>query len=427
MKKLKLHFFFLFGLLLFGVSQVGNAQCDGFSLDFDEDDFMPGDICATEAMPNVGPIMTDIIDVYDASTQSGGADGTGDIQLTYEAVVSYPNACAAQDGDFAITAAWGGNPLPCPGPSSGSDFGGTTSDDCECVNGYIVMTVDFLNGFSSTVSGFNFDWSSINGSSEGYEYGIGFVTAGTDALGAPLAGLNTAAAVTGLIPSYCNAQYAGGTTISQYAIASPTGVFTMQGDDLNASINVCGTSGQNGEDTGSGTGPNGGGDAGGVSGLAATDIITQVTFIYGLSNAPGSDCPDDGVVGDTGVGTNPSGSFSGIDLCVPPPPCGFPEPTVMLEEDCGNFNIVVGAIDESGASGTGTTVTYDTAFSDPWTGTNPVTGAENLAADGMTQIWINVADAADGACNNTFGPFTAPKGEVPGCDAGGAFPANPSN
>jgi len=123
---------------------------------------------------------------------------------------------------------------------------------------------------------------------------------------------------------------------------SPTGVFTTQGDDRNTAfseendtnddgnpgddytngMNVCDgfTANQGGEDTPGSpghSGPNSTGSAGGVSGLNPTDRITQVTFVYGLSNAPGTDCDGDG---DVGVGTNPSGSFGGITACGPPAP-----------------------------------------------------------------------------------------------------------
>ena len=328
-------------LALLSLSMAMNGQCDGVSLNFDEDDFMPGDVCATEADPNPAAVMSNELDIYNATTNAAGTDGIGDVQLTYQAIVANPNANGiCDDGEFLITAAWGGSPLPCPGPLAESDFGGNTSDDCVCTNGYVIMTIDFLNGFSSDVDNFDFDWSSINGESEGYEYGFGFVSAGTDAGGTPLSGLNTQAMLSN-ISTYCSAQYAAGTTVSSYVLNSGVGVFTNQGDDLNTTfsaendtnddgnpgddytngMNVCDgfTGNQGGEDTPGApghSGPNTNGDGGGISGLMPTDLITQVTFVYGLSNSPGTDCDGDG---DVGVGSNPSGSFSGLELCVPNP------------------------------------------------------------------------------------------------------------
>jgi len=412
--------------LIVGGFQMVNAQCDGTTFSINEDDFMPGNICADQTNTNPAPVSTNMIDIYDATTGAAGMDGVMDMQLCYQAVVSNPNAGGGcENQNYFIGAGWGGSGSNCDGTGS-SDFGGTFDDNCVCINGYIVMTVKFLNGFGTTAAGFDFDWSSINGGSEGYEYGFGFVSAGTDANGTALAGLNTQGMVLPLLNTYCNAEYAAMTTISQHALGSMMGVFTMQGDDLNAAfstengmdldgnpgvdymngMNVCDgfTADQGGEDTPGSpghSGPNSAGDAAGVSGLNPTDIITEVTFIYGLSNANGTDCDGDG---DTGVGGNPSGSFSGIDICVPPLPCGFPtEPTVTLEESCGTFNIVVGPIDESDASGTGTMVTYGTSAAGPFTAM--VTGMEGLAADG-TPYYIQICDAADLTCCSVFGPYS---------------------
>lgn len=405
------------------------AQCppENSTFSFDEDDFDPGTVSATEAAPNSGDVMSNNLDVWNASSNSSGTDGTGDIQLTYKAVVSYPNACANQDGDFLIEASWGGASLPLPGPSSGSDFGGATDDDCLCAHGYVVMVVDFTDagtpgGLKSTAAGFNFDWSSINGSSEGYEYGFGFVSAGTDVNGAPLSGLNTLAAVETQLPTYCNAQYVAGTTVSQHALASSTGVFTNQGDALNATINDCNTSGERGEDTGSGSGPNSGGDAGGVSGLNPDDMITQVTFIYGLSNAPGSDCTFDGDTDDTAVNTNPSGSFSGITLCVPPPPCGI-SADIVITEDCGVYDVEISNVAFEGAAD-GYTVGVSTSETGPFTTIGSTyTGTANQeimnvtlpGTPGVDSYYFELIEDTEANCSNVFGPIAAPKENIPSC------------
>lgn len=391
MKNLKI-VLYAFALILVSV-QLGTTQCDGDSWNFDEDDFMPGSISQVEAGV-ASPVTTNPYDLDN--------DGTNDVQVTYEAIITTPNSNGTcDDGDFTIGAGWGGTGAL----TTSSDFAGTASDDCPCTNGIIVMTIDFINGWNSDVANFEFEATSQNGSSEGYEYGFGFVTAATDATGASISGLNSAAAASSAIAGYCNAQYAGGMTVSSIALPSTVGVFTNQADDLNATINDCASSGQNGEDTGSGTGPNSSLSTG-VSGLNPTDLITQVTYIYGLSNAPGTDCDSDG---DTGVGTSPSGSFAGVSGCFAAP-CGFPtEPTITLEESCGSFNIVVGEIDESGASGNGADVSYDTSA----TGTfaNAVTGMEGLDADG-TDYYIQICDADDATCCDVFGPYSV-TGTIP--------------
>lgn len=408
MKKLKLHFFSMLVLLL-GTGQFLNAQCTGDSWDFNEDDFMAGSISATETA-NGAPVTTNQVDL--------NGDGMMDVEVTYEAIITTPNANGTcDDGDFTIGAGWGGTGAL----ATSSDFAGTTSDDCPCTNGIIIMTVDFINGFNTDVANFQFDATSQNGSSEAYEYGFGFVSAATDAAGNPITGLNTAAAASGAVAGYCNAQYVGGMTVSSVALTSPTGVFTTQADDLNATANTCTTEGQNGEDTGSGSGANSTLSTG-ASGLAPTDLITQVTYIYGLSNAPGQDCDSDG---DTGVGSNPSGSFAGIEGCYAAP-CGYTF-DVAVVENCGVFTLditnVVGEGDadpvgteaytvmvNGAAVATGVTGTSQTMISDP-----------SFVADGTTTFDVTIELASDATCISEPVTITAPVGNLPSC---GTFPAN---
>jgi len=130
-----------------------------------------------------------------------------------------------------------------------------------------------------------------------------------------------------------------------------------------------------------------------------------------MSNSNADDCDADNA---TSVNTSPSGSLSDVDFCVPPAACTFPEPTVTLQENCGFFDIIIGTIDESMASGTGTNVTYTTAATAPTiTPGTPVTGTEQLPADGSTMYYIQIADAADATCIEEFGPFMAPAGTPP--------------
>jgi len=260
---MKQHYYLVLIMALFLPSQLLSQSC----VEFDEDDFSSGDICATEANPTAGSATTNAIDIWDA-------------------------VC---------------------GSSANSDFEGTLDEDCTCSGGYVVVTMDFLNSFNSQAGLFNLPWSSMNGSSEGYEFGIGFVSAATTSGGAPIAGLNVPASVTAAIPTYCNPDYAAGTTMSAHILGSAIGVLDTFADDLNATSNICASSGQGGEDTGSGSGPNTNNSGGaGVLGLASTDLISQVTFIYGVNNTPGTDCDGDG---NTGVDTSPSASIGGIEVC----------------------------------------------------------------------------------------------------------------
>lgn len=389
------------------------AQCAGDNWDFDEDDFAPGSTSQVEAGV-AAPMTTNQIDLNN--------DGTLDVEVTYEAVVTTPNANGTcDDGSFSIGAGWGGTGAL----NTASDFAGTSGDDCVCTNGYIVMTTDLINGFNSDVANFEFNATSQNGASEAYEYGFGFVTGATDAAGVPIAGLNSAAAVTAAIAGYCNAQYAAGMTVSSIALTSPTGVFTIQADDLNATVNDCATSNQNGEDTGSGTGPNSGLTTG-VSGLAPTDLITQVTYIYGLSNAPGSDCDGDG---DTGVGSSPSGSFAGIEGCFAPP-CGYTF-DAMVVEDCGEFVIELTNIVGEGAANPVGTEAYEVLVNGVVMGyLDGVTGVAQtinlvamapLIADGSTMYTVNIRLDTDSTCISDDVVLIAPLGVMPTC---GVFPAN---
>ena len=413
MKSNLLKFAFSLVCIFFAV----NASAQEFCGDFGENDFPA--ICVSQMGDGSSAPQISTLDIYDAAAGGAGSDGVDDVQITLEAVVCNAGCGVGGPYDIGACIGAGGNAL---GTTSdfAADFNntgsGTPATTCNNSGGYICVTIDFLNGFSSTALGFDLAQSSNNGTSEGYEGSFGYVTAGTDASGAPLA------LPTVNLGDFCNytmADYAAGTTMSGFL--GVTGAGTYQTDVQNAIGATCSGEGQLGEDSGSASGSTNGTAAATANpnlGLTTTDIITQIKHIYFYSSTPGADCNNDG---QSGANSNPSGSWVGVDFCFDPP-CGFPEPAISLTEDCGTFDIVVGAIDESMASGTGTTVTYDTAFSDPWTGTNAVTGAEALTADGSTQYWINVADAAAADCNDTFGPFTAPVGNIPSC---GTFPANP--
>lgn len=374
--KLKLLLLGLSALALFSM-QSAFGQCATTTLSWDEDDLPAGSTLANAATPMPGPVVAGTLDIYDASTGAGGTDGTDDVQVTYEAVWNSNCANGTADANAYISAGWGGTDAP---NTSGSDFGGASSDDCICSYGYIKMTVDYINGFSSQAGGFNFDWSSINGSSEGLEAGFGWVSAGTDANGTALTGLPTVNL--GALSTYCGATISSANTPSVAVGATGYGSFMMQGDEINATANNCATSGQNGEDTDSGSGTNSGGDAGGVNGLAATDLITQVCFVYLYHTGIGTDCDGDG---NSGVGSEPSGSFSGTDICLPPPPCSITDATGMA---------VCNGVDAD--------VTIN------WTEMNAPAGSNWLVQDAGGTTLATVAAAGAGSASFTLtGPTTA--------------------
>lgn len=392
-----------------------NLMLAQFCSSFGEGDFDDLCVSATAAAPNSGAMTSNTLDIYDASTGAAGADGTADVQLTLEAVVSAPCATGGDAADFLIEACIGSPSLPLPGPSSGSDFGASTSNDCACANGYICITIDFLNGFTTTAGGFDLAQSSNNGSSEGYEASFGYVTAATDADGnaITLPTINLANVAT-----YCNSIYAAGTTISQHVGA--TGAGTYSTDDLNAVVNDCASSGQGGEDTGSGTAATNGVSAASASpnlGLNATDIITQVKHIYFFSNAPGSECDADG---DTGVGTNPSGSWSEVDFCAPPLPCGFTA-DIALTEFCGVYDIEITNVMGQDPAQTSFDVEYSTDNGATFTagstgnaiGAGPFVENVDLTANGTDQVIIRLVDSGNTNCFNDFGAFTAPAAATP--------------
>lgn len=407
MKKLRLLFM---AVLCFGVAHFVNAQC----VTVDEGDF--ADLCveANEAAPNSGPQMSNTLDVWDLAGNTPGTDGTADIQLTLEAVVNNPNANGTcDDGDFAMGGCIGG-----AGALGGSsDYGNTQSDDCVCESGYICVTIDLINGFSAEAGAFDLAVTSSNGSTEGVEATFGYVTAGTDAAGAPLTNLPTVNLAN--IATFCNAEYLS-TSISAHVGATGPGTFAVD-QPTGISNNCATTPGQGGEDTGSGDNPNDNTNIQAVSpnvGLAATDVITQFKLVYYVSNVSGTDCDMDG---DTGVGTSPSSSWKDIEICPPPPPCGFTA-DVALTEFCGVFDIEVTNVVAQDAGQTSFDIEYSTDNGASWTSAStgnalpvaaPIALDVNLPADGTTSYLIRLVDGTDTACNDEFGPLTAPAGNTP--------------
>lgn len=424
MKKIK-HFTLLSFVLLIAV----NLSAQMFCSDFGEGDFM--DLCVEQmGSGTTGPMMSNTLDIYDATTGGSGSDGVADVQLTIEAVVcTATDACPESSGN--IGACIGG--MGALGTSSdfAADFNANSTgpggqNTCINAGGYVCVTIDFLNGFSSTAMGFDLAQSSNNGTSEGYEGSFGYVTAGTDANGAPL----TLPIIT--ISDFCNytnAEYIAGTSVSTFLGA--TGPGTYQTDELNAVSNVCGTTtSDGGEDTGSGSGATNGTAAAAANanlGLAPTDIITQVKHIYFYTSTPSTDCDGNGL---TAANSNPSGSWSDVDFCFEVP-CNYTFEIADPTPDCGLFDIELSNILESGA-GTGTydvllglngappaiiaTAATGTTFTDA-----AITG---LTANGTDTYTFIIQENGDMNCQSDPIIITAPKDALPDCDTGG-FPANP--
>ncbi len=409
-----------------------SLQAQEFCSDFGEGEFI--DLCVEQmGAGTTGPMMSNTLDIFDAMTGAAGSDGIADVQLTIESVVCpATDACAQSSGN--IGACIGG--LGALGTTSdfAADFNANSTgpggqNTCVNAGGYVCVTIDFLNGFSSTAMGFNLAQSSNNGSSEGYEGSFGFVTAGTDANGAPLA---LPAITIGDFCNYTNAEYIAGTSVSTFLGA--TGPGTYQTDELNAVSNICGTTtSDGGEDTGSGSGATNGTNATVANpnlGLAPTDIITQVKHIYFYSSTPSTDCDNNGL---TAANSNPSGSWSDVDFCFAIP-CSYSFEITDPIPDCGLFDITLSNILESG-SGTGT---YDVLLgidgAVPAIIATALTGATftnasitGLVADGMTTYTFIIQESGNDTCQSDPITITAPKDSTPDCDFGGTFPVNPGN
>jgi len=270
-----------------------------------------------------GPVAQD---VYDLGAGTPGTDGMDDIQVTMEAVVC--NAGCGSGSTYNIGGCVGSGGVLGGSSGGGSDFGSIfnpeAGNETTCINagGYVVVTIDFINGFYTTAAGFDLPQSSNNGISEGYEGTFGWVTAATDANGTALTNLPTVDM--NLFCNYTSAEY-GTTQMSDFVGANGTG--SWQTDGFNAGATVCGVTTQdNGEDTESGetmveqdqsaatANPN--------LGLNPTDIITQVQYVYFYSSTPSIDCDGDGL---TAANSDPAGSWGNMTFCGPPPPavaCG---------------------------------------------------------------------------------------------------------
>jgi len=385
-----------------------------------------------------------------AGNYTAGPDGTPDIQIDVEVMVDAEgnvttpgadclNPTDLDDWELVVTV--GGGQINLDSDTPGNQ------DVCYCSDVWAAVTITFIGGLMVDAQNLAINYTSTNGASLMYE-SLQVTTNGMP--------YNTAG-----ITNYCATDYHSALSMGDYLAGNPAGTTVYTGtpsfvpsfgdaaggqvqvgwwavDDFNApleagydpatmTIPTCtdaaapvdednGGSGGNGEindnqeivgsaaSAGCGTGnPD---EADGSLGHNPTDVITSVTYLYNVASI-GLDCNGDGTVGD-----NSSPEMNIQDLCIGfCPVCTYPEPTVTFVENCGFFDIMIGTIDESMASGTGTSVTYTTAATAPMVmpGT-PVTGTEQLIADGTTMYYIQIADAADPTCIEEFGPFMAPMG-----------------
>ncbi len=402
------------------------------SVAFDEADF-PAATTALQTGPGTTQYCYDFL-VNNGAGPSGsfiyatGQDGTDDMCVDVT-VVENCGGWQQVDGDWDATSNGSFRSDYTAGTANGTNPATCSAPNC---NGFVKFDFTFINGLETSVSACNFSTrhTSTNGGSEGYEWTEIFLNgtapANAEAMmqaytnmdynemsGCTNADLttNTVYDATTIIPNNL--------TMSEFITSSPSGTYAPGGnvqagwwavDDFNTDI-FCGveTSTNGGNPLTGNGGPNDNQTIGGSPAVAGTDgdfgfadndLVSQVTYYFGLTDVS-FDTDGDGC---TEMNTLPSAGVTEFDLGFKAP-CEFPEPVITLEEDCGIFNIVVGPIDESSASGNGTVVTYDTANNDPWTSTTAVTGAEALTADG-TDYYVNIADADDAACNNTFGPFS---------------------
>jgi len=368
-----------------------------------------------------------------AGTYTGGADGTDDVTVTMNAVCNFPNGT---NGSTYIAACLGPNGLDnfqnganascggagyAPNISGGSDFGGATCDDAPCTNCYVEVCYDYINGFSSDAAGFNVDFSSMNGSTEGYEAIVGWVE-GVDNTGAPF---NTNLITPGDLANFCPSVVVAGQTPSQFLTGTaaggtlPPGVFAADAVTADGTATLCPT-----EEPGSSSGPDSSADAVTVAGpnlgLNPDDIITRSCMVYILSNSNADDCDADG---ETSVNSNPSGSLADVDICVPLPACDFTA-DVTLQDVCGSMQVCIenavasgGAIDYIVATSTDGIAFDATTITSTNTGTTPgatqVCFETNITSDGTTPYYIQLQDSADNTCTSDFGPFTSPAGGTP--------------
>jgi len=122
--------------------------------------------------------------------------------------------------------------------SGGSDFAGATVNDSPCANCWVILEYDFINGFSTTADGFDIDWSSMNGSTEGLELWGGWIEGST---------FTTPMVNTANLSTYCYAQTLSNITLMRHltgtaaGAALPAGVFGADAFTGDGAATVCPT------------------------------------------------------------------------------------------------------------------------------------------------------------------------------------------
>jgi len=349
MRKIK-PFLIVVAAYLFSINT--NAQtCFGLN----ENDFPQTCVSTEGTAPATNTFNYDYVTGTPATGYSGGADGTDDVTVTMNATCNFPNgtngstyiaACLGPDGldseHNGVNTSCGGGGLMVNVPG-GTDFGGATCDDQPCTVCYVEVCYDFINGYSSEAAGFDAVWSSMNGSTEGYEAVVGWVE-GTDNTGAPLA---TNGTTTAGLNSWCHSDVLAGTlpVNAIFGAAPPIGTFSADAITGDGAATACPE-----EEPASSSGPDSGGSAAGVAGanlgLNADDIITRMCVIYVLSNNNADDCDADG---ETNVNTNPGGSLASVDVC--PPPVEIVVECGACTEGSAGLVITELSYDPSGAQG----------------------------------------------------------------------------
>jgi len=297
-----------------------NAQtCYGLN----EDDFPQTCVSTDGTAPATNTFNYDYVTGSPATGYTGGTDGTDDVTVTMDATCNFPNgtngstyiaACLGPDG---LTSNHNGVNPDCGGTGlvinmpGGSDMGGATCNDQACSVCYVEICYDFINGYSSEAGGFDVVWSSMNGSTEGYEAMVSWVE-GTDNAGNPLPANGT---TTAGLNSWCHSDVLAGVLPINaiFGATPPVGTYSADAITGDGAATACPT-----EEPASSSGPDSGGSATGVAGanlgLNPDDIITRMCFVYILSNNNADDCDADG---ETSVNTNPSGSLASVEVCPP--------------------------------------------------------------------------------------------------------------
>jgi len=403
-------------ILFLGCFTYINAQscADGTEFSLNENDF-PQTCVTTDGTGGTAPSATFNHDFVTntAGVYTGGTDGTDDVMVSMNATCSFPNGT---NGTTQVGACLGPDGLDVSQSgfsnvgTGGFDFGGYSVNDAPCAGCWVEICYDFINGFSSTADGFDVDWSSLNGSTEGLEVAFGYVE-GVDNTGTPFSPGVSAAGLSGYCPTQVQTL-----TASEFLTGSPAGgplppgVFGADAITGDGTATLCPT-----EEPGSSSGPNStvttGQSSGAIPanwGLNPNDVITKFCIVYLLSNSNADDCDGDNA---TNVNTSPKGNLSDVDFCVPAPVCMISNAmaTAACDPDSPADAIVTVTFDESLGSGT-----YDIVDATSGAVVGTATGAMTGVGTGTGTFTITgpttatpgvmytIVDQSDAACTVDF-------------------------